>query len=179
MEDHADEQERKRSQVNLGAIYQTAILQGWGAEQKAGFEAEAKRQDQKQQAAQAREVEKEREARAEQSRASVRKSAKERFDTLDPEVQARLMRQFGETLKRFPLAIFSKSGVSSAILAPTFAMWLAEQFASQDTCDPLRMLATPVEPRQNEREKAFLNGRVVAGEASWLWRRWKETAYNP
>lgn len=112
---NADEQERMCSQVNLGAVYQTDILQGWGAEQR---------------------------------RASVPKAPRERFDTLDPEVQARLMRQFGETLKRFPPATFNKSGVSSAMLAATFAL--------------------SIERGKRRRGRPFSNGRVLAGEASWL-----------
>lgn len=141
---YADEQERKGKQVNLGAIYQTAILQGWGAEEKARLEAEATKQvrkqqaervgeAQKQRAERAREAQKEQEAKADENRANLRKAAKERFEALDSEEQARLVHQFGLTLKGFPLTTFKKSGVSSAMLAPTFAMWLAEQFAMAST----------------------------------------------
>lgn len=130
---YADEQERKGKQVNLGAIYQTAILQGWGAEQMARLETEAKERDVKQQVERARQAQKEREAKVQGDRANLRKIARERFDTLDPVEQARLVHQFGLTLKGFPLITFRKSGVSSAMLAPTFATWLAEQFTLATT----------------------------------------------
>lgn len=133
---YADEQERKGNSVNLGAIYQTAISQGWGAEQKARLEIEAKRLDQKQRAEQAREAQKEQASRANEDRANGRKMAKERFGSLDPAEQAHLVQEFGLTLKGFPLTAFRKSGVSSAMLAPAFATWLASQFCSELTSPP-------------------------------------------
>ena len=130
---YADEQERKGGQVNLGAIYQTAIRQGWGAEQKAKLETEEKKRDQKQLAERAREAQKEQEGRAQENRANLLKAAKAKFDTLDPVEQERLLHQFGLTLKGFPLTTFRKSGVTSAMLAPTFSLWLAAQFAQAAT----------------------------------------------
>jgi hypothetical protein len=41
--------------------------------------------------------------------------------------KGRLIAEFGETLRGFPLATFKKTGVSSAMLAPTFASWLVER----------------------------------------------------
>ncbi len=124
---YADDQERKGNPVNLGAIYQTAILQGWGAEQKSKLALEAKKHEKKLQGEQVRESRKLQEAQAEQDRSKLRGAAREKFDHLGSDEQSRLMAEFGQTLKGFPLTIFKKSGVSSAMLAPTFATWLVER----------------------------------------------------
>lgn len=125
---YADEQEKKGSQVNYGALYQTAIMQGWGPEHKSKLEIEAKNNEKKQKTVRAKEVEKERSVQAEQDRNILRKAMKERFDNLDPIAQSNLINEFGSSLKGFPLTTFNKSGVSSAMLAPTFANWLIERF---------------------------------------------------
>lgn len=122
--EYAAEQEKKGSEVNFGALYQTAIMQGWGTEQKAKLEIEAKKIEKKTKAEKAKDVEKALDAKAEQDRNQLRKTAKERFDQLTPAEQSGLINEFGTTLKGFPLTTFKKTGVSSAMLAPTFATWL-------------------------------------------------------
>lgn len=126
--EYADEQEKKNNPVNLGALYQTAILQGWGAEEKTRREQEVKKLELRTKLEDAKKEEKQRAARAEQDRSELRKQARERFDGLSVAAQAELVAQFGQTLKGFPLATFRKSGVSSAMLAPTFANWLVTEF---------------------------------------------------
>ena len=122
--EYATEQEKKGSEVNFGALYQTAIMQGWGTEHKAKLEIEAKKIEKKTKAEKAKEADKELDAKAEQDRNQLRKTAKERFDQLGSTEQAGLVNEFGSTLKGFPLTTFKKTGVSSAMLAPTFATWL-------------------------------------------------------
>lgn len=126
--EYADDQERKGNQVNYGALYQTAIMQGWGTEHKAKLVVEAKKIERKLNTERVKEAEKERETQAEQDRTLLRKATKERFDHLDPIEQSNLISEFGGTLKGFPLTTFKKTGVSSAMLAPTFANWLVEHF---------------------------------------------------
>jgi hypothetical protein len=70
---------------------------------------------------------KDQEIKAEQDRNKLRKSAKERFEAMDSAEQSNLVNEFGQTLKGFPLTTFKKTGVSSAMLAPTFATWLASR----------------------------------------------------
>lgn len=125
---YADEQERKSNHVNLGAIYKTAILQGWGAEHKAKLELESKKHEKTITSELVRNVGKLQEIEAKQDRTNLRRVAKEKFETLDLDDQAALVQEFGQTLKGFPLTTFKKSGVSSAMLAPTFANWLAGHF---------------------------------------------------
>ena len=126
--EYSADQEMKGNQVNFGALYQTAIMQGWGQEHKAKLEVEAKRIEKKSKTERAKEVEKERDFQAEQDRTLLRKDAKERFASLDPTEQSNLISEFGNTLKGFPLTTFKKTGVSSAMLAPTFANWLVDRF---------------------------------------------------
>jgi len=126
--EYSADQEMKGNQVNFGALYQTAIMQGWGQEHKAKLEVEAKRIEKKSKTERAKEVEKERDFQAEQDRTLLRKDAKERFSSLDPTEQSNLISEFGNTLKGFPLTTFKKTGVSSAMLAPTFANWLVDRF---------------------------------------------------
>ena len=125
--EYADEQEKKGSQVNYGALYQTAIMQGWGTEQKAKLEIEAKKIEKKLKIERVKEAEKERDVQAEQDRSVLRRAMKDRFDSLDSTEQSNLINEFGSTLKGFPLTTFKKSGVTSAMLAPTFANWLIER----------------------------------------------------
>ncbi len=122
--EYAAEQEKKGSKVNFGALYQTAIMQGWGIEHKAKLESEAKKIEKRVEAENAKKIVEELDAKAEQDRNQLRKVANERFDQLDPAEQGGLINEFGTTLKGFPLTTFKKSGVSSAMLAPTFATWL-------------------------------------------------------
>ncbi len=126
--EYSADQEMKGNQVNFGALYQTAIMQGWGLEHKAKLEVEAKRIEKKSKTERAKETEKERDLQAEQDRTLLRKDAKERFASLDPTEQSNLISEFGNTLKGFPLTTFKKTGVSSAMLAPTFANWLVDRF---------------------------------------------------
>ena len=126
--EYADDQEKKGNQVNYGALYQTAIMQGWGTEHKAKLEAEAKKIERKLKTEGVKEAEKKRDTQAEQDRTLLRKAARERFDSLGAIEQSRLISEFGSTLKGFPLTTFNKTGVSSAMLAPTFANWLVELF---------------------------------------------------
>lgn len=125
---YIDDQLAKGTEVNPGAIYHTAIIQGWGKEQQAQLDEEFKKDSKKKVEEQAQIESKQREAKAEEDRAAMRRAAKERFDALDLDAQSALIDAFGRTLKGFPLATFNKSGVTSAMLAPTFAMWLAEIF---------------------------------------------------
>ena len=99
-------------------------MQGWGAEHKAKLEIEAKKSEKKVEAETAKKIEKKLDEKAEQDRNQLRKTAKERFDHLGSTEQAGLINEFGSTLKGFPLTTFKKTGVSSAMLAPTFATWL-------------------------------------------------------
>ena len=126
--EYAADQEKKGNEVNLGALYQTAISQGWGAEHKAKLEVEAKKLEKKLKVAHVKEEEKKRVDQAELDRTALRQAARERFDALMPTAQSNLIAEFGQTLKGFPLTTFKKTGVSSAMLAPTFATWLAEKF---------------------------------------------------
>ena len=121
---YADDQEKKGQTVNLGALYHTAITQGWGVEYKAKLEDESKRLKKKLQADQQKEEVKRKEAEAEQDRNALRQHARDKFEALDADERSRLITEFGETLKGFPLMTFKKTGVSSAMLAPTFASWL-------------------------------------------------------
>ena len=130
--EYATEQEKKGSEVNFGALYQTAIMQGWGTEHKAKLEIEAKKIEKKTKAEKAKEADKELDAKAEQDRNQLRKTAKERFDQLGSTEQAGLVNEFGSTLKGFPLTTFKKTGVSSAMLAPTFATWLITRLGVTD-----------------------------------------------
>ncbi len=122
--DYAAAEEAKSEAVNLGALYQTAITRGWGIEQKAKLEDAAKKVEKKVKAEKVKEIAKEQESKAEQDRNELRKAAKERFDAMDLADQSKLINEFGQTLKGFPLTTFRKTGVSSAMLAPTFATWL-------------------------------------------------------
>ena len=126
--DYAAEQEKKGIDVNFGALYQTAISQGWGAEHRAKLEVEAKKLEKKLKDDQAKEEEKKRANQAELDRTMLREAAKSRFEGLTPTEQSNLIAEFGLTLKGFPLTTFKKTGVTSAMLAPTFAIWLAERF---------------------------------------------------
>ena len=99
-------------------------MQGWGTEHKAKLEIEAKKIEKRVEAENAKKIVEELDAKAEQDRNQLRKAAKERFDQLDPAEQGGLINEFGTTLKGFPLTTFKKTGVSSAMLAPTFATWL-------------------------------------------------------
>ncbi len=126
---YADDQEKKGQAVNLGALYHTAITQGWGAEYKAKIEEETKRIEKKLQAERQKEEAKRKEAQAEQDRNLLRQRAREQFEALDPDERSRLIAEFGDTLKGFPLMTFKKTGVSSAMLAPTFASWLIGRLA--------------------------------------------------
>ncbi len=125
--DYAAAQEAKGEEVNLGALYQTAIMRGWGVEQKAKLEVAAKTIEKKVKAEKVKESVKEQEIKAEQDRNHLRKSAKERFESMDIAEQSNLVKEFGLTLKGFPLTTFKKTGVSSAMLAPTFATWLVSR----------------------------------------------------
>jgi hypothetical protein len=126
--EYSADQEMKGNQVNFGALYQTAIMQGWGAEYKAKLEVDARKIEKKSKTEQVNKAEKERDFQAEQDRTLLRKGANERFAILDPTEQSNLISEFGSTLKGFPLTTFNKTGVSSAMLAPTFANWLVERF---------------------------------------------------
>ena len=126
--EYAADQEKKGNEVNFGALYQTAITQGWGIEHKAKLVDEAKKLEKKLKADSEKEEGKKRIALAEQDRTSQRKIAKERFDSLTPTEQSNLINEFGQTLKGFPLTTFRKTGVTSAMLAPTFATWLVDKF---------------------------------------------------
>jgi Initiator Replication protein len=126
--EYADEQEKKGSAVNFGALYQTAITNGWGTEQKEKLEAEARRIEMKLKAERVKEAEKQRDVQVEQNRDLLRKAAMVRFASLDATVQANLINEFGNSLKGFPLMTFKKTGISSAMLAPTFANWLVDSF---------------------------------------------------
>lgn len=121
---YADDQEKKGQTVNLGALYHTAITQGWGAEYKAKLADESKRLEKKRQAERHKEEVKRREADAEQDRNTLRKRAREKFEAINVEEQQRFIAEFGETLKGFLLTTFKKTGVSSPMLAPAFASWL-------------------------------------------------------
>ena len=125
--DYAAAEEAKGEEVNLGALYQTAIMRGWGVEQKAKLEVAAKKIEKKVKAEKVKESVKEQEIKAEQDRNQLRKSAKERFESMDSVEQSNLVNEFGQTLKGFPLTTFKKTGVSSAMLAPTFATWLVSR----------------------------------------------------
>lgn len=127
--EYADDQEKKGSQVNFGALYKTAIMQGWGHEHKAKLEVEAKKIEKKLKTERVKEAAKERETQVDQDRTLLRKAAMERYREFDSPTQSNLMNEFGMTLKGFPLTTFKKTGVSSAMLAPTFANWLAERFS--------------------------------------------------
>ena len=126
--EYAADQEKKGNEVNLGALYQTAISQGWGAEHKAKLEVEAKKLEKKLKVDRVKEEEKKRVDQAELDRTALRQAARARFDALMPTAQSSLIAEFGQTLKGFPLTTFKKTGVSSAMLAPTFATWLVEKF---------------------------------------------------
>ena len=126
--EYATAQEGKGEEVNLGALYQTAITQGWGLEQKAKLEVAAKKIEKKVTAEKMKEAAKQQEFKAEQDRSERRKAAKKQFDALDPAEQSSLINEFGQTLKGFPLTTFRKTGVSSAMLAPTFVTWLVLRF---------------------------------------------------
>ena len=125
--EYAADQEKKGNEVNLGALYQTAIMQGWGTEQKARHEIAAKKLEKKLKSEKAKDAVKTAEAKVEQDRTELRRSAKERFETLNTNDKSNLINEFGETLKGFPLMTFKKTGVSSAMLAPTFANWLVSR----------------------------------------------------
>ena len=125
---YADEQERKGNTVNLGAIYQTAITQGWGVERKAQLEADALVQQKREQVARTIKQKQVAEDVAEQGRSDRRKQAKQKFDLLGEERKAVLVDMFGQQLKGFHLITYRKSGVVSPLLAPVFASWLADQF---------------------------------------------------
>lgn len=122
--EYATEQEKKGAEVNFGALYQTAIMQGWGIEQKSKLENEAKSKEKRAKAVTERDLEKAFAVKAEIDRSRLRKSAKECFEMLDPVEKAGLIKEFGETLKGFPLSTFRKTGIASSMLAPTFATWL-------------------------------------------------------
>lgn len=124
---YADDQEKKGQAVNLGALYHTAITQGWGIEYKAKLADESRRLEKKLQAERQKEEMKRKKAEAKQDRNLLRRKAKEKFEMLGTEEKGRLIAEFGETLKGFPLMTFKKTGVSSAMLAPTFASWLVER----------------------------------------------------
>ena len=128
---YADEQQRKGNAVNLGAIYQTAITQGWGVELKAKLEADALEQQKKAQAAKTLRQKQATEDAAEQGRSERRKQARQRFDLLAADAQAELVELFGRQLKGFHLTTFRKSGVNSPLLAPAFANWLADRFEAE------------------------------------------------
>ena len=125
--EYASDQERKGNEVNLGALYQTAITQGWGVEQKAKLENEAKKLERKQKTEQAKAEQKQQIEKAELDRTNLRTIAKRQFDAMTPTEQSSLVEEFGQTLKGFPLTTFKKSGITSAMLAPTFAMWLVDK----------------------------------------------------
>ena len=125
--DYAAAEEAKGEEVNLGALYQTAIMRGWGVEQKAKLEAAAKTIEKKVKAEKVKKSVKDQEIKAEQDRNKLRKSAKERFESMGSVEQSNLVNEFGQTLKGFPLTTFKKTGVSSAMLAPTFATWLVSR----------------------------------------------------
>ena len=125
---YADEQQRKGNAVNLGAIYQTAITQGWGEELKARLEAEALAREKKARVTSALRQRQATEDAAEQGRSERRKQARQKFDLLDGDAQAELVELFGRQLKGFHLTTFRKSGVNSPLLAPAFANWLADRF---------------------------------------------------
>jgi hypothetical protein len=129
--EYAAAQEQKGEDVNLGALYQTAIMQGWGIEQKAKLEVAAKKVEKKAKAVKAKEAAKVEETKAEQGRDELRKAARNKFDQLDAAQQSILIDEFGKTLRGFPLTTFKKTGISSAMLAPTFATWLIGRFNSQ------------------------------------------------
>lgn len=110
--------------MDLGALYHTAITQGWGLEYKAKLADESRKLEKKRQAEQQREENEHKRAKAKQDRDLLRQKAKQKFEMLDIGEKGRLIAEFGETLRGFPLATFKKTGVSSAMLAPTFASWL-------------------------------------------------------
>ena len=113
--------------MNLGAVYHTAITQGWGVEYKAKLSDESKRLNKKIQAERRNEEIKRKEAEAVQDRTLLRQKAREKFEMFCAEEKERLIAEFGDTLKGFPLMTFKKTGVSFAMLAPTFASWLVER----------------------------------------------------
>ena len=125
--DYAAAEEAKGEEVNLGALYQTAIMRGWGVEQKAKLENEAKKLERKQKTEQAKAEQKQQNEKAELDRTNLRTIAKRQFDAMTPTEQSSLVEEFGQTLKGFPLTTFKKSGITSAMLAPTFAMWLVDK----------------------------------------------------
>ena len=125
---YADDQELKGNQVNLGAIYQTAILQGWGAEHKAKLELEAKKMEKKLLAEKAKQAQLDQNEENALIKDEKRKEARRRFELLDSSEQTKLVEQFGQTLRGFPLTIFQKTGIKNRMLEPTFFVWLTEHF---------------------------------------------------
>ena len=125
---YIDDLEAKGSKVNPGAIYHTAINKGWGKELQAQLDQDSIKQEKLKMAEQAENKNKQREAKAEEDRTAMRRAVKEQFDAMAQDLQFALISEFGETLKGFPLTTFRKSGITSAMLAPTFSNWLAKKF---------------------------------------------------
>jgi hypothetical protein len=105
---YADEQEQKGNTVNLGAIYQTAILQGWGAEYQSKLAIEEKKREQKARAEQARKTPKP-EPEQNPELAAHRQAALDSFDNLGDEGRAYVLNDFvqanpalGATVKKNP-----------------------------------------------------------------------------
>lgn len=90
---YADEQEKKGNAVNLGAIYQTAILQGWGAEYQSKLAIEEQKREQKTKAEHARHTPTP-EPEQNPEIAARRQAALDSFDAMSEEGRANVLNDF-------------------------------------------------------------------------------------
>ena len=121
---YADEQAAKGVDVNLGAIYNTAITQGWGREAKARIAESSKKVAKRKAEAEAQRVAEEKRVATQDIKAVMRDKARVEFAVLDAVEQQVLIDEFAGTIQGFILATFRKSGVTGKLVAPAFADFL-------------------------------------------------------
>lgn len=121
---YADDQEAKGKPINLGAIYQTAILQGWGAEYKSKLALEHQKREKK-----AKPRTQPRPANTESAsdpQEQVRRqTALDAFDALAEEGREQLL---GEFMKAHPaLATNTRKSPGGALVRRTLGQWLVSR----------------------------------------------------
>lgn len=128
--EYADKKAGEGEAVNLGAIYNKAISDGWGAERAEQGRAEqaknvvAELATQKQVAAEAEKV------KVVEARADERRRALEEFHVRSNEEKQEILSRFKETLKGPPLNAFIKNGLEHPLVKPAFASWLVARESS-------------------------------------------------
>ncbi|TRZ56119.1 MAG: RepB family plasmid replication initiator protein [Rhodocyclaceae bacterium] len=121
---YTDEQESKGLEVNIGAVYQTAITQGWGAEYLAKLAIEQQRNEKLNRMVKAKTNSERSEAANKEESDRTRREVMDQFRSLSGERQEEIFKLFGDTLVGVPLAEFKKRGISSPLISNTFATWL-------------------------------------------------------